>query len=170
MSFWWSVARTLPRKEAFAAEQLEAGGFETLLPRLRNWRSGPVPMFSSYIFVHVAENWPRVDRTIGIMKLVQFGDHPARVPETEIAGLKARMDGDGLIALPGPPSLRKRAYAKDEKVRIVGGAFDGLAGVHSGMSAAEREIVLLTLLNAPRRVAIPAHLVRPWRSRVNEPS
>ena len=95
------------------------------------------------------------------MKLIRFGDEPAHVPEIEIAGLKARMDSDGLIVLPVPPPSRKRVYAKGEKVRIVGGPFDGLAGVHSGMSAAEREIVLLTLLNAPRRVAIPAHLVRP---------
>ena len=84
------------------------------------------------------------------------------MPDAEIAALQARMDNDGLIILPPlPASVARRAYVRGDKVKIVGGAFDGLAGVHSGLSAGEREIVLLRMLNARRRVAVPMHLVHP---------
>jgi transcription termination factor NusG len=154
MSIFWGVARTLPRKELFAAERLKESGFETLLPRLRNGRSGPVPMFVGYLFVEIIEQWRIVDCTLGVMKFIRFGDAPARMPDKEIAALKARMDSDGLIVLPPPPGTRRRAFAKGDPVKIVGGAFDGLAGMHSGMSAAQ-------VLNAQRQVAIPAQLLRP---------
>ncbi|HEY1783308.1 MAG TPA: transcription termination/antitermination NusG family protein [Roseiarcus sp.] len=147
---FWTVARTLPRKEAFAAELLTAAGFKTLFPRVRDGRSGPVPMFVGYLFVQIVEQWRAVDSTIGVMKLVRFGDQPARMPEKEIAALRARMGEDGLIRL--PPTC---AFAAGDRVRIVGGAFDGLAGVHGHLSAAEPEIVLLTMLNTQRRIKVP---------------
>ena len=48
---------------------------------------------------------------------------------------------------------------KGDKVRIVGGVFDGLFGLHSGMTAGERELVLLVVLGAQRQVAAPSHLL-----------
>jgi len=160
MSTFWGVVRSLPHKETFAAKQLEAGGFETLLPRVRNGHAGPVPLFVGYLFVHIVDRWRAIDSTIGVMKLVRFGDAPARMPEAEIAALKARMDGDGLVRLPPPPGARRSAFVKGDRVRIIGGAFDRLAGVHTGMSASEREIILIKMLAAQRRIAVPAHLVR----------
>jgi hypothetical protein len=46
-------------------------------------------------------------------------------------------------------------------VRILGGPFEGVAAIHSGTTAKEREIVLIAMLGSTRQVAVPAHLVMP---------
>jgi transcriptional antiterminator RfaH len=161
---FWSVARTLPRREAFAAERLRAEGFEILLPLIPAGRSSTAPLFVSYVFVNLngsRSHWHAVNRTLGIVKLVRFGDTPAHCPTSEVMALKARMDDEGIVRLSAPPSSRKRAYAQGERVRIVAGPFAGLAAIHTGMTAREREIVLINILGATRPVAIAAGFVRP---------
>jgi hypothetical protein len=51
---FWSVVRSLPRREAFAAERLEAGGFEVFLPLIQTKRAS-APLFSSYFFCRIVE-------------------------------------------------------------------------------------------------------------------
>jgi transcriptional antiterminator RfaH len=155
MSFW-SVCRTLHLRESFAAERLHERGFETFLPRLRRNKS-ILPLFGGYLFVAIVDRWRDIDRTLGVLRLVRFGDCPARVPDREVDALRARLDNDGLIVLPPPPAARRRAYAKGAKVRITGGPFANLDAVHSGMSAREREIVFVAMLGAARQIAVPAH-------------
>jgi transcription antitermination factor NusG len=67
----------------------------------------------------------------------------------------------GIVRLPVPPAGRKRAYVAGQSVRIVTGPFAGLAGIHLGMSAGEREVVLISMLGAARKVAIAADLIAP---------
>jgi hypothetical protein len=55
---FWSVARTMPQREAFAAERLMAAGFETFAPKIRervgvSWRVSP--LFRGYLFVRVVD-------------------------------------------------------------------------------------------------------------------
>jgi transcriptional antiterminator RfaH len=157
---FWSVARTLNQREAFAAERLKESGFDTLLPRIHKGKT-ITPLFSGYLFVAIVEQWRAIDRTLGVLKLVRFGDAPSRVPDREIEALRARMGSDGIIKLPPPPEARKRLYTKGVRVRITGGAFDGLGGIHSGMTSGEREVVLLVMLGAAREVKVARHLVQP---------
>jgi transcriptional antiterminator RfaH len=157
---YWGVARTEPNRENLAASCLIQAGFETLLPRVKT--NGRVaPLFSNYLFVGLGElglGWTRVNRTIGVIRMVAFGDRPARVPDYEIESLKSRMTGErGLITLPRPPGRRR--FMKGEKVRILVGPFQGLAAIHTGMTAHERELVLIAMLGAQRQVAIAAHLI-----------
>ena len=90
--------------------------------------------------------------------MIAFGDRPARVPDHEIAGLKSRMTGErGLITLPPPPGRRR--FMKGEKVRIVGGPFEGMRGLHTGMTMHQRELILIAMLGAQRQVAVARHLI-----------
>jgi transcriptional antiterminator RfaH len=164
MSFW-AVARTLPHREGFAAERIGEAGFEVFAPRIRErvdarWRVSP--LFRSYLFVHIVDRWRIVERTLGVLKLVKLGDAPARCPDAEIAALLERADPDGFIRfLARPIAAPRRVFARGDKVTISGGPFRGLSAIHSGMSAHEREVVLIHLLGRQTAVAIPAGSVVP---------
>jgi transcriptional antiterminator RfaH len=157
---FWGIARTENSRELFAAARLGDAGFETLLPRVKAY--GRIrPLFAGYLFValgELGEGWHVVNRTLGVLKLIAFGDCPARVPEREIEALKSRMR-DGFVTLPPPPGSVRRRFAKGERVRIVAGPFQGIGAIHSGMSTRGREIVLLELLGGQRQVAIDRSLI-----------
>ena len=109
------------------------------------------PFFRGYAFVFVAEGrWVAIDRTFGVLGVIRFGEVPARVPEQEIEALRARADAGGVIRL--PPEPPKRVWARGDQVKILAGQFASFDGTHSGMSARAREIVLITVLGAQRRL------------------
>jgi transcriptional antiterminator RfaH len=155
---YWAVARTLIQRESFAADRLTEIGFNVFLPKLETARSIE-PLFRNYLFLEIVDAWHVVDRTLGVMKLVRFGETPAVCPDAEIAALRARTDADGVIRLPPKVVKTRRRIAAGTPVRIIGGPFQGLAAVHAGMSAAEREFVLISIMGGARRVAVPSHLV-----------
>jgi transcriptional antiterminator RfaH len=158
---YWAVARTESSREGLAKTCLVQAGFEVLLPRVQT-KGAIRPLFSNYLFValgELGEGWHAVNRTIGIVRMVAFGDRPSRVPDREIEGLKGRMTDGGLITLPPPPQLVKHRFAKGEQVHIVGGPLAGFNGLHTGLTRHEREIILLVMLGAERRVMVAAHLV-----------
>jgi transcriptional antiterminator RfaH len=157
---FWSVCRTLHLRESFAAERLRERGYATFLPHLRRDKR-ITPLFNGYLFVAIVDRWREIDSTLGVLRLVRFGDCPARVPEREIAALRARLDADGFIVLPPPPSARRRVYAKGTKLKILGGPFASFNAIHSGMSVKEREIVLIVMLGGQQTIAVPAHQLQP---------
>jgi transcriptional antiterminator RfaH len=162
MPAFWGVVRSLPRREAFAAERLGDGGFETFLPLVQTKRASQ-PLFSGYLFVRIVEQWRSINWTLGVLCLVRNGDCPARCPDHEVDGLKALIDGHGFVRLPDKPSKPpRRAFAKGESVRIIAGPLQGVKALHSGLSAADKEILLIAMLgSSSRRIAVPSHLVVP---------
>jgi transcriptional antiterminator RfaH len=153
MSFW-ACARTLPQRESFASERLIAGGFEIFAPKIETKRSVAM-LFPSYLFIFVVAQWRTIDCTPGVLKLIRFGDTPAKVPEAEIESLRRRVDAIGVIRLPPPPPPRpRRTVQPGARVRIISGAFQGLAGLYQGQTTRERELVLLRVLGGQRSVAI----------------
>ena len=158
MSFW-GVVRSLPRREAFAAERLEASGFEVFLPLIQTKRASQ-PLFAGYFFCLIREQWRVINSTIGVLCLVRVGDCPARCPDNEIERLKALIDGHGFVRLPDRPSPPvQRKIAIGARVKITGGPFGGMSGLYAGQSTRERELVLLNVLGSQRPVAISAGLV-----------
>jgi transcriptional antiterminator RfaH len=106
--------------------------------------------------------WHPIARALGVLKLVKFGDSPAHCPDAEIEALIARADQDGVIRLPPRPlPAPRRVFAAGDQVSIVDGPLKGLRAIHSGMSAKEREIVLIDLLGKQTPVAVAAGLVVP---------
>jgi transcription antitermination factor NusG len=162
---FWAVARTLPHRETFAAESIGEAGFEVFAPKVREgvglkWRFSP--LFRGYLFVRVVDRWRIVERTLGVLKFVKFGDAPARCPDAEIAALIKRSDADGIIRLPpeAPPHVR-RVFSAGETVTITSGAFRGFRGLHTGMTTRDREVILLDVLGGKRPIAIASHQVAP---------
>lgn len=158
---FWSVVRSLPMKERFAASQLELRGFETFLPLVATKRSSQ-PLFNSYFFVRIVEQWRAISTCFGVLCLVRVGDCPSKMPDHEIDSLKAMIDRHGYIKLPEVPAAPVgREIAVGAKVRITAGPFGGMSGLYAGQSTRERELVLLNVLGGQRSVAIAAGLVAP---------
>jgi transcriptional antiterminator RfaH len=165
---YWAVARTAPHHERLAVESVGLAGFETFVPRIRvkvgaQWRT--TPLFGCYFFVRVVDRWRAIERTMGVLSVVKFGSTPARCPDEEIAALLDRADPDGVIRLSARPLASqpspRRVLEKGAPVAIAGGPFRGFAAIHTGMTAQERELVLIDLLGRKMTVAVPADHVVP---------
>ena len=119
------------------------------------------PLFNSYFFVRIIEQWRSINTCFGVLGLVRVGDCPSKMPDAEIDSLKAMIVG-GFVRLPeGSGSPVKRKIAIGAKVRIAAGPFGGMSGLYAGQSTRERELVLLNLLGGQRPVSIAAGLVAP---------
>jgi transcriptional antiterminator RfaH len=158
---YWTVARIERRSEPLVIERLEADGFETLAPKIRARRQ-IAPLFPRYLFVRIETVWRAVDRTPGVIGLIRFGDEPAKCPDAEVESLKSRMDAEGVVRLPKPPTASSRmkpTFKPGAKVVIADGPFKGRLAVYAGMSAFERALVLMNILGAQRQVAVAASLI-----------
>ena len=143
---YWAVARTLIRREKFAADHLEGAGFEIFAPKTTTG-----PLFPGYLFVRIGDVWRAIERTIGVLELVKFGDAPARCPEAEVEALMDRVDPDGVIRLAPPPQpVPRKPIPIGAKVRVA-----GLSAIYLGMTAREREKVLLEILGRQKEVTLP---------------
>jgi transcription antitermination factor NusG len=152
---FWAVCRACPQREHFARDRLIDAGFEVLLPLVMT-RGRITPLFSTYLFTKLLDDsgagWHIARRTFGVMTMLIAADRPVRCPDTEIGGLRSRMDPQGFVRLPAPPKPRR--FIKGEAVRIIGGPMQGLAAIHSGMTRGQREVVLLAMLGRQAKIAI----------------
>ena len=161
---YWVVARSAPNDHALAVECV-GQSFETLVPKIRvkvgaRWRTEA--LFGPYFFVYVLAQWRAIERSMGVAGVVKNGAVPAKCPDGEIAQLIARTSADGIVRLPPrSPSLVRRIIAPGAAVTISAGAFAGFNAIHTGMTAGERELVLINILGASRLVEVAAGLVVP---------
>jgi transcription antitermination factor NusG len=146
-------------KERFAASQLELRGYETFLPMIPTKRAS-APLFNSYFFVRIVEQWRAINACFGVLCLVKVGDCPSKMPDFEIENLKAMIDGHGYVSLPeGRGAPIKREIAIGAKVRITSGPFGGHLGLYQGQSTRDRERILLSMLGSQRPVLIASNLI-----------
>ena len=138
---------------------LKLGGFATYCPRIRVERKlggtdATALLFPGYSFISIELQWHRASRTPGVAKLIMDGEHPGRVPDGVIEGLRAR-EHDGLIVLPPPPRLRH-----GDRVRIIAGPLLGRLAIFEGMKPRQRVEVLLGILGADRRLELRRRDIR----------
>lgn len=129
-------------------------GIATYLPLLRQWPRPAVgsdvgPMFPGYVFCQpLPEQLGAVTSCCGVGRLVTFGDGPARVGQEVVAYLRSRAGADGVIQI--DPVVAGR------EVTITEGPLRGLvAVVERRLSARQRVLVLLDLLQRQTRVELP---------------
>jgi transcription termination factor NusG len=88
MPAFWGVVRSLPKREAFAAERLRMDhGFEVFLPLVQTKRASQ-PLFSGYFFCRIIDRWRSINSTLGVLCLVRVGDCPARCPVEKSTALR----------------------------------------------------------------------------------
>jgi len=156
----WYVVHTKPRQEQRALENLQRQGFQAWLPtieveKLRRSKLTRViePMFSRYLFIQLdttQSNWSPIRSTLGVSKLVSFGNVPAVVPDALIQALQ---QADG--------SRREYLLKEGDAVQFVSGPLQGLEGILQQRDGELRAMVLIELISQPQQVSIAIHDLRP---------
>ena len=164
----WYLVYSKPQQERLALENLERQGYDAYLPLIRNRRRRGgryvamiEPMFPRYLFLHLSDetdNWGPIRSTIGVSKLVRFGDIPARVPDDLIGALKGREDDSGVHDLPPPD------FKAGDRIRIVEGPMAGYEGIFRAKTSQERVVVLLEIVGQSARVQLDAGHIEPASS------
>ena len=153
---FWACARTESKRETVAKRFLELAGFEAYVPRVREQRIRRhrkidviSPLFPSYAFIVIDQQWHRARWSIGVAALIMDGEHPARVPDQVIAGIRAR-EVRGAVELPKSSGLKP-----GDHVKVLGGPFRGQLALYAGMKSHQRVELLLALLGSQQRVILP---------------
>jgi len=162
----WVVASSHPHKEQVALENLNRQGFQAYCPQIRKrvrharqLRQVLRPLFPGYIFVRLnpqLEQWRSIDATIGVRKLIRFGERPGTVPNLFIASLYATEE-EGAVAIP----RARDNYQPGEQVQLRAEPFDGLIAMVLSANDRERIMVLLDLLKRSVRVSVSINEVVP---------
>ncbi len=155
----WIVVQAKRHKERSIQANLTREDIATYLPLLRQWPRPAVggdvgPMFPGYVFCQpAAEQLSAVSSCSGVVRLVTFGDGPARVAPEVVAYLRSRAGADGVIEIEPPLA--------GQEVTIAEGPLRGLAAViERRLSARQRVLVLLNLLQRQTRVELPERWLR----------
>lgn len=127
----WLVLYTKPRNEKKVAERLTKNGFEVYCPlikTLRQWsdrkKKVEIPMFSSYVFIHIDEKnrqLPLYDQ--GVMNYVYWLGKPAVVRQSEMDAFKHIAENGEEVVVEGS------GMQKGDFIEIKEGAFKGMSGV-----------------------------------------
>ena len=153
----WFLAQSKPNSHNIAKRNLAQQGFQTFLPLQEETRrhrgrfsTRMRPLFPGYIFVAFdmrQGGWHAVNSTLGLTRLVSFGNEPAPVPADLVKQLMQRCDGEGRLI---PPER----FEPGDQVTLRKGPFtDFIANVES--IAPDRRIwVLLEIMGTQTRVAV----------------
>lgn len=155
----WYVVHTQPNGERRADLNLRRQGFATYLPhyarRRRHARRQELvkrPLFPRYLFVGLdlaRDRWRAVQSTFGVNRLVLACEEPLPVPDGVIDAIRARENGDGLVALGLPAGV-----GPGSRVRLVDGIFADSKGVLERIADDRRVAILLELLGREVRVFV----------------
>jgi transcriptional antiterminator RfaH len=154
----WFVVQTHPRKEAFAAMQLERQDFGSFFPRFlktvshaRKRRETLAPLFPGYLFVKfdpAAGPWRSINSTFGVRRLVSGRDQaPAPVPVPVMEHLFARCDNGVIRSLFAD-------FLPGQQVRVLNGPFAERLARIVDYDERGRVAVLLELLGGEHVVSM----------------
>jgi transcriptional antiterminator RfaH len=160
----WMVVNTRPHAENTALDNLHRQAFDAYCPMLRRHRSHARsvtsvlrPLFPGYLFVRAGPElgrWRPILSTYGVRNVVRAGEKPSVIDNGFIASLKAR-EIDGAIVRPASP------YRIGQKVRIAGGAFDGIVATIIELDADDRVVVLLELMKHTTKATLNSEQLTP---------
>jgi transcriptional antiterminator RfaH len=153
------VVQVKRHKERLVQANLSREGIPVYLPLVRQWPRPAVgadvgPLFPGYLFCQPAiARLNLITACSGVVRLVNFGEGPARVGPEIVAYLRSRAGSDGVIQI--DPVLAGR------EVIITDGPLRGLeAVVERRLTARQRVLVLLELLQRRTRVELPEDWLR----------
>ena len=160
----WYVARTLAQRERQAVQQLANQDYRSFLPLfLKNRRHArkvetiSTPLFSRYLFVvfdRTRDRWRSINGTLGVERLLMCGGEPQPVPPGLVENLILTADDENIIHF-------DYALRPGQKVKVTAGPFADLIGRLERLDEKGRVAVLLELMGASVRVALPRAFVLP---------
>lgn len=159
----WYALRTRSRHEKMVADQLEQQGIENFLPLMkkkRQWsdrvKEVELPLFSGYTFVRMVLSSPdklRVLQTHGTAGLVGVKGVGIPIPDVQIESLKT-------VLANGIPFQEQPFFQIGQRVRVRGGALDGIEGI----LAAQKDRTLVISVEPIQRsvsISVDGYVVEP---------
>jgi transcription antitermination factor NusG len=139
----WFAVHTRARHEKKVAVELERALVETFLPtvhEVHNWsdrrKEVEVPLFSCYVFVRIrpaSRERLVVLTTAGVLAFA--GAHGGtQVPNSEIDAIRS--------ILQAKTPIQRCPFQKGQRVRVCGGALDGVVGVLQSDPQKERRLLI----------------------------
>jgi transcription termination/antitermination protein NusG len=148
-SFWFAV-QTRARHEKKVNSALREKGIDSFLPlhrEKRRWSDRTLwvefPLFPQYVFVRVStlgDSRVHVLQTAGVVQLVGEQRRGTPIPDDQIESLRE-------IVAKSIPTTRHEFLHVGERVRICGGALNGVEGI-------------LVAINGERRLVISVNVIR----------
>jgi len=128
----WYAVQTFPRHEKAVAERMQRQGVTVFLPmvnEVHRWsdrrKNVQLPLFNCYVFVQIVarnEERIRVLRTDGVISFVGARGQGTPIPEEQIDAVRA-------VVAHGRAYGSHPFLKSGQRVRIRGGALDGIEGV-----------------------------------------
>lgn len=156
----WYAVHSRPKQEQRALENLQNQGYEAWLPmitleKLRRGRVTEVvePMFSRYLFIRLDmehTNWTPIRSTLGVSRLVSFGNRPAPIADVLIQTLRNMPER--------PP---EKLLQPGQAVRVIEGPLKGLEAVYHQTDGELRAMVLVDLMSKQHLVSVETHHLFP---------
>ena len=153
---FWAVVRSKPRQERRANDNLQAQGYETLLPyqkttvrRSETLVELRVPLFPGYLFVKMGEHYSRsILSTFGVSQLLTGeGGQPKKIDPKIIDEILRNCDESGFY------SHSDCLHVGDE-VRLTRGPFASAVARVQSLQSKDRFWVFLDLLGQSVKVSV----------------
>ena len=153
----WYLIHTKIRQERVALENLERQGFECFLPLIRaeKLRRGALqvvqePLFPRYLFIRLStglesQSWAPIRSSVGVSRLVTFGQTPAKIEDKLIAQLQVKTDS---------AEVQLRHFEPGEQVVVTDGPFAGVEAIYQMADAEGRVMVLLNILSKQVKMSV----------------
>src|SRR5580765_5591392 len=162
----WFAVRTRSRHERLVTRQLESQGIQSFLPvvnKIHQWsdrrKEVQEPLFSGYAFVHLdhsSGDRVRVLKTQGVVNFVGVQGVGIPIPDQEIENINTLLASR--VSYHEHPFL----YV-GQKVRVCGGALDGLEGIQTENN--DRSLVIsVGLIQRSLSVRVAGYNVKPIES------
>lgn len=154
---YWAIIRTKSGRENYAKGNLTRQGFEVFYPRcLPKGRGQLEPLFRTYIFVRIIDQWLKIESTYGVQGILKRDGVPTRVPLKVIKGLKALANADGVVEF---ETTRKLIHG--ESLIIQKGAFKGHVMIYDGETAEGRVRALFSFMGSKQVIEFNRRYVAP---------
>jgi len=158
----WYAIYTRPRAEKLVYQRLVEEGIKTFLPLQKTYRMWSdrkklveKPLLSSYIFVKSKRKFfPKVYKTLGVVKFVTFEGRPASIPEKQIDNLRLLINSDAEI------EISSEKFAQGDKVEVTSGSLIGLTGELIKIGNHNRVVVRIDRLDQNLILKIPKAFLR----------
>jgi transcriptional antiterminator RfaH len=101
------------------------------------------PLFPRYLFIRLgtdlaSQSWSPIRSTLGVSRLVTFGQAPAKIEEDLVSAIRTQTD---------TAAIQARHFNEGEAVVVTDGPFAGLEAIYQMASGEGRVMVLLNLMS-----------------------
>lgn len=159
----WYLLHTKIRKELLALDNLQRQGYECFLPTIKREKllGGLLqvvnePLFPRYLFIKLgsdmaSQSWAPIRSTLGVSRLVTFGQTPAKIDEPLLDAIRAKTESS---------QVQFRKFEKGDLVMVNNGPFVGVEAIFQMADGDSRVVVLLNILSKQVRMTLPPASIR----------